>query len=82
MLFSTYMRTYLHTFDDEQAENPDYWKDQRETVVRPNAEGEDMYWPRNTLVLTYTNIYGYLLAYDTDSGKCDGFLMTRPMGLR
>lgn len=58
ILPSTYMRNFLH--DDD-------WD--REIWERPDWEEEERYWPANMLCLTRSNIYGYLLVYDIDTGE-------------
>lgn len=58
ILSSTYIRNFL-TDDD--------WD--REIWERPDWEEEIRYWPANMLFLTRSNIYGYLLVYDIDTGE-------------
>lgn len=58
ILPSTYLRNFL--FDND-------WD--REIYERPDWDEKDRYWPRHMLCLTRSNIYGYLLVYDIDTGE-------------
>lgn len=67
-LSSTYMNTFIHSFNGEDADQA-FWQSSREIYERPDAVGDDKILPGNMLQLTCSNHYGYIMLYDVDTGN-------------